>query len=115
MALIFDKLINTYSRSQIPNHVKFEFVLHLFRFVLQKAPILFGIMTCTNEIQDNQNFLRWFVMKELRFENQQEIIEVYLSNKYALEFLLLMMLYNIYFFPNMAQELAGLMRSVNLL
>ena len=70
MAYIMDRLVTTYLRSHISNHTKFEFGLELLKFVIQKAPVLFGFMKCTNEIQDNQTFLEWFFLTELRPDKQ---------------------------------------------
>ena len=97
------------------NYVKFEFVLEILKFVVFRASTLFGMMNCTDDIQDNPVFLKWFVQTEMRIEKQQEIIEIYLANNFSLEFMLLMMIFDIYHSAQDAPQLAEIARSVNLL
>ena len=48
-------------------------------------------------------------------DNQREIVDIYFANKFALEFIICMMLYSIYHFPMCIPEVAGLLRVVNFL
>jgi len=62
--------IITYARSTFSKETKFEYVLETIKFVLNKTTILYGFMKYTDEIQDNKDFLRWFVARDLRPEKQ---------------------------------------------
>lgn len=115
MAELMDKLISIYLKAQMSSIIRFGFILEILKFIIFRAAALFGMMHCTDEIQDSPLFLSWFVQTELKFEKQQEIIDVYLANTFSLEFMLLMMIFNIYHFPKEAPRLSDLMRSVNLL
>lgn len=115
IAGIVDKLIATYLVADMSNYKRYEFVLELIKFVIHKASVIFGMMKCTDELQVDLGFMEWFFLKELDINNQIELVQVYTSNKFALEFLLLMMIYIISNFPDKANYLASLMRAINLL
>lgn len=51
---MMDQLIITYINCQFANHIKFEFILEVLKFIFQKASIVYGMMDeCTNFIREN--------------------------------------------------------------
>lgn len=72
-------------------------------------------MMSTEPLSDDRTFLAWFLATEIKVERYQEIIDVYMTNKYSLEFLLAILNYYLYHFPEHKDQVKYLTTSINLM
>lgn len=77
--------------SKINNVLKFEFITKIFKYIIKRSAN-FYIFIKTDSLADRE-FLRWFIRTELKEEKGKELISLYFSSSFALEFLLIVMIY----------------------
>jgi len=69
----------------------------------------------TSAISDDREYLCWFVEHEIRLDNWEEVTQVYLGNKYALEFFVAMLVYYLYHYPERRGQIKYLTDNFHLL
>ena len=100
--------------SQISNFVKFQFINKIFKYIIQKSSSFYAFVK-TDSLAEDKEFLRWFIRTQLKEQKGIEIISVYFSSSYALEFLLIVMIYYSHAFPEEAETVYAFMTNIGFL
>ena len=100
--------------SQISNFLKFQFIRKIYKYIIRKSSS-FYVFVKTDPLAEDKEFLRWFIRTELKEEKAREIISVYFFSPYALEFLLIVMIYYSHAFPDEAETVYAFMNNIGFL
>ena len=114
LAKILDNIIFPFLDSDLSGPAKYHFIVKIYKRILNTSALLFPIMS-TEPLSDDPTFLTWFMATEIKVERYQEIIDVYMTNKYSLEFLLAILNYYLYHFPEHKDHVKYLTTSINLM
>ena len=111
---IVNEIIEAYMGSQISNFLKFQFISKIYKYIILKSSSFYGFVK-TDPLAEDKEFLRWFIRTELREEKAREIISLYFFSPYALEFLLIVLIYYIHVFPDEAKTVYAFMSNIGFL
>lgn len=67
LSQIFDIIVEVYLEAKMNNIHKYEFIIRLFKFIIQKSSSFFSFVA-TRQLAFEKNFLYWFVKSELKIE-----------------------------------------------
>lgn len=110
---VFNSLVEVYMQSSVYNLLKFKFVLSLYKEILKKSASMFGFLS-TATLTGDQDFLHWFLGKELSDDKEEEALQTYFKDQHSLQFLLVLVIFCCVQLPERAEHVARFMRAINL-